>query len=101
MSAENIGNNLKRKSPVKQHNSEKKVNKEIMSDENEQYTFSVSANNSIYFKIIHSKEEFDDFHKFNFENTFQPKYTLQLFPNEKISGYKELKILIRYLRVFP
>ncbi len=95
MSAEK-DNNLKRKSPIKQHTSEKKINKNIELEEinTEPLTCSLSSNNSIFFKIIHSKEEFDNFHKLNLENTFQPKYSLQLFPNEKISGYKGLKILI-------
>ena len=95
MSAEN-DNNLKRKSPKKPHTSEKKINQSIEVEEIniEPFTCSLSSNDSIYFKIIHSKEEFDNFHKLNLENTFQPKYSLQLFPNEKISGYKGLKILI-------
>ncbi len=99
MSADNNDINLKRKSPIKSHNSEKKENKgnkekDIEENKSEQLTCSVSANNSIYFKIIHSKEEFKNFQELNFENTFQPKYSLQLFPNEKINGYKGLKILI-------
>jgi hypothetical protein len=43
---------------------------------------------------IYDEKEFDSFQNMNFENTFQPTYTYELFANEKIHGYKGLKILI-------
>jgi hypothetical protein len=60
-----------------------------------------NSNDAIFFKIIHSPDEFKQFHN-NFLNNktpdmtgiFNSKFTLQIFPDEKITGYKNLKILI-------
>ena len=54
----------------------------------------INANKIIYFKIINNEKEFDEFQNMNLENSFQPTYTYELFPNEIIHGYKGLKILI-------
>ena len=100
MSAEN---NTPEQSPTKRKNNstssgnqrEKKHIKIAESiKETDQLSCECSANKSIFFKIIHSKEEFEDFHKLNLEKSFNPLYTNQIFPNENISGYKGLKILI-------
>jgi GNAT superfamily N-acetyltransferase len=77
---------------------DKKEEKTLKSKEekelSEEGTCQVQANKSIYFKIIYDEKEFDSFQNMNFENTFQPTYTYELFANEKIHGYKGLKILI-------
>ena len=54
----------------------------------------INANKIIYFKIINNEKEFEEFQNMNLENSFQPTYTYELFPNEIIHGYKGLKILI-------
>ena len=54
----------------------------------------INANKVIYFKIINKETEFDEFQNMDLENSFQPTYTYELFPNEIIHGYKGLKILI-------
>ena len=54
----------------------------------------INANKIIYFKIINNEKEFDEFQNMNLENSFQPTYTYELFPNEIIHGYKGLKIFI-------
>ena len=55
----------------------------------------VKANDIIYFKIVSSIEEFDDYivNK-NLSNTFNPTYTNQIFEDEKIKGFVELQILV-------
>ena len=85
---------LKRKSE-----SEKKVNKtpKNISEKDlveEDKTCQIQANKTIYFKIINNEKEFENFQNMNFENSFQPTYTYELFSNEIIHGYKGLKILI-------
>lgn len=64
---------------------------------------SSSANDSIYFRIVHSKDEFYQFQDINLEYTFHPTFTHQLFSNQIISGYKNLKILITLTskRLYP
>ena len=67
-------------------------------------TCEVNSNEVIYFKIIHNESEFHDFiNNNNFENTFRPIFTNQIFKNEKINGYKGIKILISLTpkRLFP
>ena len=54
----------------------------------------INANKIIYFKIINNEKEFEEFQNMNLENSFQPTYTYELFPNEIIHGYKGLKMLI-------
>ena len=67
---------------------------EIKKEENNKESCQINANKVIYFKIINTESEFDDFQNMNFENSFQPTYTYELFANEIIHGYKGLKILI-------
>lgn len=74
------------KSPKKKSNEKEK--------EEEEKTCQTQANKSIYFKIIYTEKEFEGFQNQNFENSFQPTYTYELFANELIHGYKGLKILI-------
>lgn len=58
--------------------------------------FIQNANEVTFFKIIHSEKEFSEFQSMsNMEYSFNPSYTIQIFPNEEIiTGYKNLKILI-------
>jgi histone acetyltransferase 1 len=57
--------------------------------------FISNSNEVIYFKIIHSEEEFKNFQNLtNLEHCFNPQFTNQIFENELITGYKNLKILI-------
>jgi histone acetyltransferase 1 len=66
----------------------------IQKEENDKDKCQINANKIIYFKIINTEAEFDDFQNMNLENSFQPTYTYELFANEVIHGYKGLKILI-------
>ena len=66
----------------------------IQKEENDKDKCQINANKIIYFKIISNEAEFDDFQNMNFENSFQPTYTYELFANEVIHGYKGLKVLI-------
>ena len=89
MSAENNNKN-KRKA-------EKNINideKNLFNENEYSKIYTSNSNEIIFFKIINNENEFYDFQKFNLINTFQPKFSLQLFENEKIFGYKNLKILI-------
>jgi histone acetyltransferase 1 len=57
--------------------------------------FISNSNEVIYFKIINSEEEFKNFQNLsNLEYCFNPQFTNQIFENETITGYKNLKILI-------
>ena len=57
--------------------------------------FIANSNEVIYFKIIHSEDEFINFQNLsNLEYCFNPQFTNQIFENETITGYKNLKILI-------
>ena len=67
---------------------------EIKKEEKDKNNCQINANKIIYFKIINTEAEFDDFQNMNLENSFQPTYTYELFANEVIHGYKGLKILI-------
>jgi len=87
MSANN--NNIKRKAEKNNLNDDDKN----LFNENEKI-YTLNSNEIIFFKIINDENEFYDFQKFNLINSFQPKFSLQLFENEKIFGYKNLKILI-------
>ena len=87
MSANN--NNNKRKAEKNNLNDDDKN----LFNENEKI-YTLNSNEIIFFKIINDENEFYDFQKFNLINSFQPKFSLQLFENEKIFGYKNLKILI-------
>lgn len=103
MSAENTNNKsvenpTKRKagipssSPNQPEKKHIKLNESIK--ESNELTCEIESNKSIFFKIIHSKEEFENFHNLNLEKSFNPLFSNQIFPNETISGYKNLKILI-------
>ena len=85
---------LKRKteSEKKEDKSSKNKSEKELAEEGEQCQ--TNANKIIYFKIINNETEFDNFQNMNFENSFQPTYTYELFNNEIIHGYKGLKILI-------
>ena len=50
----------------------------------------INANKIIYFKIINTEAEFDDFQNMNLENSFQPTYTYELFANEVIPAKLEV-----------
>jgi hypothetical protein len=67
--------------------------------------YTCSANESIFFKIVHNEEEFRNFQNLsNLENCFSPNFTNQIFNTEEvITGYKNLKILISLTprRFFP
>ena len=64
--------------------------------DSESEVYTSNANECIYFKIIHSKEEFYEFQNLNnFQFCFNPSYTNQIFNDtETITGYKNLKILV-------
>lgn len=72
--------------------SKNKTEKDISDDGNEKCQ--IQANKVIYFKIVYNEKDFDNFQNMNFENSFQPTYTYELFANEIIHGYRGLKILI-------
>jgi len=61
--------------------------------------YMANSNDSIYFKIINTEEEFKSFNapigQDNLDNTFQPKYTYNIFTDkQEIIGYKNLRIKI-------
>jgi histone acetyltransferase 1 len=91
----------------KHESNDKKISSRLRKDINnsqEPLTCEVNSNEVIYFKIIHNESEFHDFiNNNNFENTFRPIFTNQIFKNEKINGYKGIKILISLTpkRLFP
>jgi len=92
----NENENIKRK--CESNKKEDKTSKNKTENENElpeeEAVCQTQANKTIYFKIIYNEKEFNDFQNMNFENSFQPTYTYELFANELIHGYKGLKILI-------
>ena len=92
----NENENIKRK--CESNKKEDKTSKNKTEKENElpeeEAVCQTQANKTIYFKIIYNEKEFNDFQKMNFENSFQPTFTYELFANELIHGYKGLKILI-------
>ena len=92
----NENENIKRK--CESNKKEDKTSKNKTGNENElpeeEAVCQTQANKTIYFKIIYNEKEFNDFQNMNFENSFQPTYTYELFANELIHGYKGLKILI-------
>ena len=85
---------LKRKSEINTKEDKSSKNKTEAELIKEDETCQIQANKVIYFKIIYNEKDFDDFQNQNFENSFQPTYTYELFANEMIHGYKGLKILI-------
>lgn len=89
---ENESKKRKCESDKKEDKTSKNQKEKELSEE--ETTCQIQANKTIYFKIINNEKEFDDFQKLDFENSFQPTYTYELFTNELIHGYKGLKILI-------
>ena len=90
---EHNSNKRQSQSPNKKLKSPKELDK-FLRDKSDEITYEVNAKNAIYFKIVHNEKEFIDFQGLNFENVFHPTYTYELFQNEKINGYKGIKILI-------
>jgi len=74
----------------------KKKKLRINKEEEDSPAFICNANEVIFFKITHTKEEFENFQNLcNFEQSFNSSFSNQIFPNEEtINGYKNLKILI-------
>jgi hypothetical protein len=54
----------------------------------------VDASEVIHFRIVHNEEEFKKFTSGDLEYSFNPYFTHQIFQDDKITGYKNLKILI-------
>jgi hypothetical protein len=74
----------------------KKTKLGIKKEEELSPAFICKANEVTFFKIVHSKEEFENFQNLsNLEHTFNPIFTNQIFNDEEIIiGYKNLNILI-------
>lgn len=85
---------LKRKTEIERKEDKTSKNKNEPELPKEEENCQIQANKSIYFKIIYSEKDFDNFQNLNLENSFQPSFTYELFANELIHGYKGLKILI-------
>jgi len=74
----------------------KKTKLGIKKEEELSPAYICKANEVTFFKIVNSKEEFENFHNLsNLEHSFNPLFTNQIFNDEEIIiGYKNLKIII-------